>query len=127
MAVQALLILSALTGECRYYDLAAKTLSPIQQALSGYPSAFGNWLIGLDIALAELQEVAILGDLHNSATQALIRLYGRNSAPIWCWPPLHPHQIKGSPALLADRPLLDGQPTAYVCRNFVCQQPSHHP
>ena len=25
--------------------------------------------------------------------------------------------------LLADRPLLDGAPTAYVCRGFVCDRP----
>jgi uncharacterized protein YyaL (SSP411 family) len=26
-------------------------------------------------------------------------------------------------ALLADRPLLDGRSTAYVCRHFVCRLP----
>ena len=26
-------------------------------------------------------------------------------------------------ALLADRPMIDGQPTAYVCRHFVCRLP----
>ena len=26
-------------------------------------------------------------------------------------------------ALLADRPLRDGRPTAYVCRGFVCRLP----
>ena len=25
--------------------------------------------------------------------------------------------------LLADRPLVDGRPTAYVCRHFACQRP----
>jgi len=29
----------------------------------------------------------------------------------------------GSPALLAERPLGDGGPAAYVCRRFVCQRP----
>ena len=26
-------------------------------------------------------------------------------------------------ALLADRPLISGRPTAYVCRHFVCRLP----
>jgi uncharacterized protein YyaL (SSP411 family) len=26
-------------------------------------------------------------------------------------------------ALLADRPAIDGAPTAYVCRGFVCDRP----
>ncbi|MGN6243981.1 MAG: hypothetical protein ACTHQ3_09950, partial [Motilibacteraceae bacterium] len=29
--------------------------------------------------------------------------------------------------LLADRPLLDGAPAAYVCRRFVCQRPVGEP
>jgi uncharacterized protein YyaL (SSP411 family) len=27
-------------------------------------------------------------------------------------------------AYLADRPLIDGQPTAYVCERFLCQAPT---
>jgi uncharacterized protein YyaL (SSP411 family) len=27
------------------------------------------------------------------------------------------------PPLLADRPAVDGQPTAYVCEGFVCRTP----
>ena len=29
--------------------------------------------------------------------------------------------------LLRDRPLLDGHPTAYVCRNFTCDAPTGDP
>jgi uncharacterized protein YyaL (SSP411 family) len=29
--------------------------------------------------------------------------------------------------LLANRPLVDDQPTAYVCRGFVCNQPVTQP
>ncbi|MBX9246922.1 hypothetical protein ICW40_19205, partial [Actinotalea ferrariae] len=29
--------------------------------------------------------------------------------------------------LLADRPTLDGRPTAYVCRGFVCHRPTTDP
>jgi uncharacterized protein YyaL (SSP411 family) len=30
---------------------------------------------------------------------------------------------QGSPALLADRPLMNGKPTVYVCEGFVCKTP----
>jgi hypothetical protein len=29
--------------------------------------------------------------------------------------------------LLADRPLVDGEPAAYVCRNFTCDVPTTDP
>lgn len=29
--------------------------------------------------------------------------------------------------LLADRPLVDGEPAAYVCRNFTCDAPTTDP
>ncbi len=127
MAAQALLVLSALTGEGRYYDIAAGTLSPIQQALSDYPSAFGSWLTGLDLALADLQEVAILGDPDNSATQDMIHKVWQKFRPdlVLAVSPSPPDE--GSPALLADRPLIEDKPTAYVCRNFICQQPVTNP
>jgi uncharacterized protein YyaL (SSP411 family) len=33
-------------------------------------------------------------------------------------------QATQSIALLADRPMVEGKPTAYVCRNFVCLAPA---
>jgi uncharacterized protein len=32
-----------------------------------------------------------------------------------------------APPLLQDRPLQNNQPTAYVCQNFVCRQPTNDP
>jgi hypothetical protein len=30
---------------------------------------------------------------------------------------------EGSPALLAEKPMLEGKVTAYVCEGFVCRRP----
>ncbi|MBN2045467.1 MAG: thioredoxin domain-containing protein [Anaerolineales bacterium] len=127
VAVQALLTIAAFSGEGRYYEIAAKTLSPLQNALSNYPSAFGNWLIGLDFALAKIQEVVIIGELDHPATQELIETLWQQFRPYLvlaasAYPP-----AESSPALLADRPQVDRQPTAYVCQNFICQQPVTSP
>ncbi|MHB8819646.1 MAG: thioredoxin domain-containing protein, partial [Bellilinea sp.] len=32
-----------------------------------------------------------------------------------------------SPALLKDRSVMNGKPTAYVCRDFTCQLPVNNP
>ncbi len=124
LAVQAFLILAAYSGEGKYYDLAASILNPLEQALSAYPTAFGNWLCALDFALAEVKEVAILGDPQDTATRALVDTYWQDLRPdsILAASPFPPPDE--APPLLKDRPLVDGQPTAYVCQHFTCKQPT---
>jgi uncharacterized protein YyaL (SSP411 family) len=124
LAVQAFLLLAAYSGEGQYYDLAASLLGPMEQILTTYPTAFGNWLNALDFALAEIKEVAVLGDLQDPAAQKLLETV---------WQSLRPNCILAAasvpvpdhaPALLQDRPLIDGHPTVYVCHHFTCQQPT---
>jgi len=127
LAATALLQLSALTGRGDWRDLAEEALSGIQDAAARYPTAFGQWLYALDFAAGPVQEVAILGDLENSATIDLINTLWsayrpRTIAAISTFPPL-----PGSAPLLEDRPLKNGLPTAYVCRNFVCRNPVNDP
>jgi uncharacterized protein YyaL (SSP411 family) len=88
-----------------------------------YPTAFAQWWCAADFALGPVHEVAVLGDPADPATQSLLQ-------PLW--QAYHPRMVlasspyptpAGSPALLSERPLLYGNPTAYVCRGFVCRQP----
>ena len=123
LAAYALLMLSAYTGRSDWRELAESMLASVQEASARYPTAFSKWLCAADLALFPGPEVAILGDLLDPQTQALISTlwaaYRPNSiAAISPFPP-----APGAPALLADRPLLDGRPSAYVCKNFVCLRP----
>jgi uncharacterized protein YyaL (SSP411 family) len=127
LAVQALLHIAAYTGEGRYYDLAVKMLSPLQKMLATYPLAFGSWLSGLDFSLGNVKEIALLGDLETPAGEALLNTI---------WSELRPYTIlaaskfppdKQAPQLIQDRPLINEQPTAYVCQNFTCLQPTTSP
>jgi uncharacterized protein YyaL (SSP411 family) len=98
-------------------------LGSIQAAAVRYPTAFAQWLSALDFALGPVQEAAVLGDRSDARTAALVEvLWGayrpRTITAVSAWPP-----AGNSPPLLHDRPLLDGQPTAYVCQNFVCRRP----
>ena len=127
LALQALLTLSAFSGEGRYYDIAARTVSPLQKALADYPTAFANWLSALDLALAEVHEVAVIGGLDDPDTQALLDTVWADFRPDLVLA-ASPHPPEASaPPLLNDRPMADGKPTAYVCRQFVCQNPVTEP
>jgi hypothetical protein len=74
-----------------------------------------------------VSEVAILGDPADPGTSALLDALWETYRPyalaaISTYPP-----PLNSPQLLDERPLLDNLPTAYVCRNFVCNQPVNSP
>jgi uncharacterized protein YyaL (SSP411 family) len=126
MAAWVLLRLSALTGEGRYRDSAEGALRLVTPAAHRYPTAFGQWLIGLQLALAEIEEIAIVGDPGAADTAALLDVVrGR-------YRPTAVTALAADPGasrvpLLAGREARDGRATAYVCRDFACRQPVTEP
>jgi hypothetical protein len=123
LAARALLELSLYTGNEHWRLVAEQMLGKIQVFASHHPTAFAYWLTALDIAIVPMTEIAILGDLRHPATQSLVAaIWSRYRtdalAAISNYPPL-----PEAPPLLQGRQLVDGQPTAYVCQNFVCLHP----
>jgi uncharacterized protein len=126
MATQILLRLAALTGEGRYRTIAERALATITPFAARYPTAFAKWLQAIDLSLADLVEVAIVGPLDDSATHALVDVAAGGYAPARVIAVAPAGDASAIP-LLHDRPLRDGRPTAYVCRGFACQAPVTEP
>jgi hypothetical protein len=127
LAAMLLLKLAAYEGRSDWRDQAESMLSSQLGKILRYPAAFGQWLSVLDFALGPVHQVAILGESTDPATQSLIKpmhqsYYPRAVLATSAYPP-----TQGSPAVLNDRPLLNGKPTAYVCQDFVCHQPVNDP
>lgn len=127
LALTALLKLSTYGDRPEWRNLAEGMLVVMLETAVRYPTAFAKWLNAADFALGPTSEVALLGALSDPRTQALLETLNR---------PFRPRQVAavsafpppaGSPALLRDRPLLNEQPTAYVCQGFVCRQPVNTP
>ncbi|HLY14843.1 MAG TPA: thioredoxin domain-containing protein [Candidatus Limnocylindrales bacterium] len=126
MAVTVLLRLAALTGSARYREAAETALRLVADVAPRHPTFFGQWLLALDFALAQVDEVAIVGDPGQPATVDLLRVVRTG---------FRPHQVvalSADPAtspieLLADRALVGGQPAAYVCHRFTCLLPVTDP
>ncbi|CAN5697548.1 thioredoxin domain-containing protein [soil metagenome] len=126
MAATVLLRLAALTGEGHYRDAAEGAIALVAPFVARYPSAFGQWLIGLDLALGPIDEVAIIGRRGEHRADALLTVARQG---------LRPRQVVAMAddarssvvPLLAGRTRLDGQPAAYVCHGFVCQRPVTDP
>ncbi|MCD9873596.1 thioredoxin domain-containing protein [Streptomyces guryensis] len=125
-AAGALLSYAAHTGSEAHRTAAERALGVVK-ALGPRVPRFIGW--GLAVAEAGLdgpREVAIVGPaLDDPATRALHRtalLGGAPGAVVAVGA-----AESGEFPLLADRPLVGGQPAAYVCRNFTCDAPTTDP
>jgi len=98
----------------------------VQADLLSSPLFYGKWLCAFDLKTGPLIEVAILHPPDQHPTDLIKTL----------WRHYHPNLVaavstypssSSSPALLKNRSLLNDRPTAYVCRNQVCNLPVNTP
>ncbi len=132
LAAEALLRLTALLGEGRYHDFAARILVPLSASMADQPGAFGHFLCALDDYIGPMQEIAVVvapedgGSRHSSLSRALAGRYlpravlaiglAEDGASV-------SQDVADTVTLLQGRGLVEGRTAAYVCRNFVCLQP----
>ncbi|MEV4741218.1 thioredoxin domain-containing protein [Streptomyces sp. NPDC049555] len=124
-AAGALLTYAAVTGTTAHREAAEKALGVVR-TLAGRAPRFISW--GLAVAEALLdgpREVAVVGPPDDPATRALHRTALLSTAPGLVVAAGEPDADEVP--LLADRPLLNGRPAAYVCRNFTCDAPTADP
>ena len=133
VATLVLLRLAAFTGDARYREAADRAISTVTALTSRYPTAFAMWLQAIDLALAPVAEVAIVGWPDDPTTIAMLEVAGGGFTPNRVVA-LAPGDVGASVALAPSAvPLLDGRtqlkgrPTAYVCRNFACRLPVTDP
>ena len=125
VAAETLLRLSILLGNESYSRKAVTIFRLTGDYFKRAPSAFGRALCAVDFYLSTPKEIVIIGQMADAATESLLREV---------WKPYLPNKVVAQAAqddkeaaelipLLRDRPMLEGQSTAYVCENFTCQQP----
>jgi uncharacterized protein YyaL (SSP411 family) len=129
VTIEWLLRLAIVTGLERYETIALQALRPMADVMQKYPSGFGRYLSALDFHLGPVAEVALVwppGGERGAAllAETVFRRYQPNRVVVGA--------AAGAPGaaglpLLADRGAVDGKPTAYVCRRYVCQLPVSEP
>jgi uncharacterized protein len=121
-AVHALRLMAELTGEDRYAVRADQAAASAAELVRRAPR-FAGWLLADAITQTSSRrsvQVAIVGT-DEAARADLVRV-AHQLAPAGSIIIAGTRDQPGL-ALLADRPLISNQPTAYVCRNFVCKLP----
>jgi uncharacterized protein len=125
VAVEVLLRLAALTGDERRERHALSALRPMADLLGRHPTAFGRFLCALDFHVGPRVEVAFVAPRHIEETTELAADVFTRFLPNLVVAGVvdgHRETATGVP-LLEGRVAIDGRPTAYVCRNYVCELP----
>jgi len=119
---RALLRMHALTGEGRLADLAEAIVAPLGPAIARSPLGLASLADALELLVRPMREVAVVGDPHDPATAQLLQVVrgGFHPEAVLAWG-------GGAIPLLADRPGVEGRPTAYVCTGFTCRAPVPDP
>jgi uncharacterized protein len=136
LAAEALLRLASFFGDDRYHEYATRVLVPLSAAMAEQPSSFSYFLCALDDYLGPMYEIAIVAASPDDAgALELERAVASRYLPRTVLAVARFTRAEGgiqggeSPdgasavPLLRDRGLLEGKSAAYVCQNFVCQQP----
>ncbi|GAA2654635.1 thioredoxin domain-containing protein [Paractinoplanes durhamensis] len=118
----ALVSYAALAGETSYREAADAALETVAPLFGQHPRFAGYSATVAEAALTGPYEIAIAT---HDPDDALVAAAQRHAPPGTVLVVGEPDQ-PGVP-LLADRPLIDGRPTAYVCRGFVCDRPVTDP
>ncbi len=136
VASDMLLKLAVFTGNDDYAAKAAVPLRSLHEHMARSPGGTGHWLSALDFYISAVKEVAVVGPSENAATSELLDTVRRQFLPNKVLMGYDPSSLEstgraglnlGDYPLLEGRGMVNGQPTAYVCQNYVCQLPVTEP
>jgi uncharacterized protein YyaL (SSP411 family) len=128
----ALITYSALTGSLEHRAVAEAALGMVDGFGSKEPRFLGWGLAAAEALVAGPVQVAVVGEVGQSGGPSFSEAAPTARAlttAAWLARPPGAVVVSGEPdapgiALLADRPLVGGQPAAYVCHGFVCDLPA---
>jgi uncharacterized protein YyaL (SSP411 family) len=131
VAMLNLLRLARVTADHKLEAKAASLARAFAGSVNRAPAAYTQFLSTLDFALGPNLEVVIAGDLNSSDTRKLLaavrRSYEPNVVVVLKHEGAEPRQGLGFGEYAAAMKAIDGKAAAYVCRDFLCEQPTTDP
>ncbi|MEP6731378.1 MAG: thioredoxin domain-containing protein [bacterium] len=124
LAIELLLILGDVFGEAALTSRATHMLETVAEPMARYPTAFGHALGAADMAVRGAIEVALAGEPLDARFAGLAAEIARRYVPSLVMAGGSRNSAHGL-ALLAGREA--DEPTAYLCRSYVCDVPTHDP
>ncbi|GBC61805.1 thioredoxin domain-containing protein [Desulfonema ishimotonii] len=121
-----LLHLGRLTGDTGWDECAGELSRAFSGTVKSQPSAFTFFLMGGDFALAETQEIVIVGDPEADDTRQMIAGLNRHFSPrqvVLLRSPENGNTLASVAGFTGSLRPVDGKATAYVCTDFACSRP----
>lgn len=122
-----LLRLARITGKPEYEQAAIKQMRYFAAEVKHFPPSYTFFLTALQFALAEPQEVIVVGKRGDEGTKAMLIGLQKKFLPhtVLIFYPLDETgaRLKGMLPFLEAYRAVDGRATAYLCRNYSCQSP----
>jgi hypothetical protein len=129
VACEVLVRLGHLAGEPEFTRIAGDILASHADVAGQQPTGYARLLCAADLAIGPVAEVAIMGERDDAGKRAMLAALNATFLPraVIASSPPDDAEATGVVPLLGERPLQDGQATAYVCRNYTCQLPTTDP
>ncbi len=124
MISDVLIRLSIITGDSDLRAMASDSLRGVRNIMLQFPTGSGHWLCALEFYLSDQKEAVIvtapggegpgemLRRLASAYQTSTIVLASQDTQSLSEWPVFH------------GRSVIDGKPTAYICRDYACQLPT---
>lgn len=125
VAIRNLLRLSRLTDNKRLQDIAEKALKVFSVTIDKYSSGVSNLLCVIDEYLKPPSDLVLVGENFNSIKPFIKKANEEFSVNrlIYFYIPEESAQL----SIFKDKRIINNQPTAYLCNNFVCKKPVNNP
>ncbi len=123
VAVIALNRLARITSNMDWLDKAEKTIRTFQLDLTRMPTGHTNMLTGFMFNL-DAREVVVVGD-ESDETQSFIQSISQSYNPNRVLLYKNGNNLSAIAPWTDSQTMLDNKPTAYVCKDFVCNLPTN--
>jgi uncharacterized protein YyaL (SSP411 family) len=111
----------------QYIEQATKTLEAFSKQLEQSPGYSSVMLMALNVWLGPTQEIVIAGETNAADTKQMLELvrgkFLPNAVVLFHGTDEAGETIEKVVPFLKGQVAIDGKATAYVCENYVCNQP----
>jgi len=131
VAMNNLLRLARLTGRAEFEEQASRISKAFSGQVDQFPSGYTQFLSSLDFGMGPSYELILADPSQNDGAKEMIEAFRTRYLPnlVVIYRPSGErlNEIVGIAPFVADNPPLNGNPTAYVCRDKTCYKPTTDP